>query len=572
MVDPAIEKLVRETKSLKQKIDLLEAENKALKKSLFELSYIYSSQLGQEKAHCCQDIQKCHRYSNNHTHHQQQQPQQYGHNNHHTSATATATTDEGDSSGNNSITGKGTSANPSSGQSTVGFQNDMAQLLDQLLSNMTITQQNQNKVDAGTTNPISSSDPTLRNVETQFKNAADLIKAEEDNVRRLNMGNIVSRQDGSSKSDGRQFYLKNDLKGHQGAVYAVQYSPNGKFLATGSFDKTVRIWDGTTNQNELYVLKGHGLNISDLAWGYDSTVLLSAAYDKTCRLWEVESGKLLDNFDHDGFVQCVRFHPQNNNIFFSGTTRNLLSMIDIRRDNSGAPATAIKNDTMVNSIYVYHDGLTVISGDSSGYLKTWDIRMGRVLQSILNEPTKKPISHIAVSKQRGTLDGIDSVENEEPESRWLAVNSYDNVIRVYDRGFEPPTTIPRLIHSLKGYRNKHWPIKSAFFHGQEYIAGAATRRPGKVRGADGDEEPQSILSDKDMPLESSLLLASGSMDPYVYLFDVSAGDGQYELLQKLPGHTDRVYDVDFHPIDHVLASGSADFTVKVWGRASKRKK
>lgn len=62
---------------------------------------------------------------------------------------------------------------------------------------------------------------------------------------------LVSRQDGSSKSDGRQFFLKNDLKGHQGAVYAVQYSPNGKYLATGSFDKTVRIWDGTTNQNEV---------------------------------------------------------------------------------------------------------------------------------------------------------------------------------------------------------------------------------------------------------------------------------------------------------------------------------
>jgi WD40 repeat protein len=103
------------------------------------------------------------------------------------------------------------------------------------------------------------------------------------------------------------------------------------------------------------------------------------------------------------------------------------------------------------------------------------------------------------------------------------------------------------------------------------IAGAAARRPGKVRGGDGEETSQSVLG-KDIPLESSLILASGSMDPYVYLFDVGGGDGQYEVLQKLGGHTDRVYDVDFHPVDHVLASGSADFSVKVWGRASKRKK
>jgi hypothetical protein len=53
--------------------------------------------------------------------------------------------------------------------------------------------------------------------------------------------------------------------------------------------------------------------------------------------------------------------------------------------------------------------------------------MGRVQQSILNEPTKKPISHIAVSKQRGgSTDSVDLADTEEQESRWLAVNSYDN--------------------------------------------------------------------------------------------------------------------------------------------------
>ncbi|KAG0274843.1 hypothetical protein BGZ95_009410 [Linnemannia exigua] len=502
--DPAIEKLVREQKSLKAKIDVLEAENKALKKSLFELSYIYSAQLGSSSNH--QPINSSASRSLN-----------------------TSIGTNGDVSvSSTTVTSPHTVSNAYNAESS---HHDMVMAVGQLLSNMSAAQQSLG-AEAASTNPANGSDLTSRGTDAQLKNATDLIKVEEDGVRRLNMGNIVSRQDGSSKSDGRQFFLKNDLKGHQGAVYAVQYSPNGKYLATGSFDKTVRIWDGTTNQNELYVLKGHGLNISDLAWGHDSTLLLSGAYDKTCKLWDVESGKQLDSFEGEGFVQCVRFHPQDNHIFFSGTTRNMLTMIDTRKDSNPTSGSAItiKNDTMVNSIYVYHDGLAVISGDSSGYLKTWDIRMGKVLQSILNEPTKKPISHLAISKQRGSLDGVSLAETEEPESRWLAVNSYDND-----------------------------------------IAGAAARRTGKVRGGDGDEAP-STLSDKDIPLESSLILASGSMDPYVYLFDVGAGDGQYEVLQKLSGHTDRVYDVDFHPVDHVLASGSADFSVKVWGRASKRKK
>ncbi|KAF9561372.1 hypothetical protein EC968_005779 [Mortierella alpina] len=506
-VDPAIEKLVKETKSLKAKIDVLETENRALKKSLYELSYIYSAQVGGS---------------------------------HHNGGIDTSRSRQ--PNGASSIADEDSTSrlSASSSQNSNAHHSDMVQAVGQLLSSLSASKQNQGS-DSTASSSGNGSDAS-RAADVQIKSASDLIKVEDEGVRRLNMGTIVSRQDGSSKTDGRQFYLKNDLKGHQGAVYAVQYSPDGRYLATGSFDKTVRIWDGTTNQNELYVLKGHGLNISDLAWGHDSSLLLSAAYDKTCKLWDVESGKQLDSFEGDGFVQY-------NKIFFHGTTRNVLTMVDTRKENnSSGPAVTIKNDAMVNSIYVYHDGLTVISGDSSGYIKTWDVRTGRVLQSVLNEPTKKPISHIAVSKQRGSLDGVSLAETEEPESRWLAANSYDN-----------------------GYRNKHWPIKSTFFHGKDYIAGAAARRSGKVRGGDG-EEPPSTSSDKDVPLESSLILASGSMDPYVYLFDVGTGDGQYDLLQKLSGHTDRVYDVDFHPIDHVLASGSADFSVKVWGRASKRKK
>ncbi|KAG0239646.1 hypothetical protein BGX31_002575 [Mortierella sp. GBA43] len=498
-VDPAVDKLVRETKALKAKIDLLEAENRALKKSLYDLSYIYSAHLGTHTKHS--------RHGLSHK-------------------------DDG-TTGDDGINAMGSSSNDGADRQN-SVHSDMTWAMGQLLTSLSAAQQSQGG-DPASSNTANNSDTTSRGVDSQLKNA-DMIKVEDEGVRRLNMGSIVSRQDGSSKSDGRQFYLKNDLKGHQGAVYSVQYSPNGKFLATGSFDKTVRIWDGTTNQNEV------GDLASDIGvMNVNNTLERSTL---TC-------------FD------------QYNNIFFNGTTRNFLNMMDTRKDGSGSgPPITIKNDAMINSIYVYHDGLTVISGDSSGYLKTWDIRMGKVLQSILNEPTKKPISHISVSKQRCAADSVDLADAEEQESRWLAVNSYDNVIRVYDRGFEPPTTIPRLIHSLKGYRNKHWPIKSAFFHGKDC---KTVRRSGKVRGADGDE-PQSILSDKDIPLESSLILASGSMDPYIYLFDVGAGDGQYELLQKLSGHTDRVYDVDFHPIDHVLVSGSADVSVKVWGRASKRKK
>lgn len=63
---------------------------------------------------------------------------------------------------------------------------------------------------------------------------------------------------------------------------------------------------------------------------------------------------------------------------------------------------------------------------------------------------------------------------------------------------------------------------------------------------------------------SSLLLATGSADNAVYLFDVGTKEGKSELVQKLEGHTHMTYGVSFHPHEHLLASCSADAKIKLW--------
>ncbi|RUS18782.1 WD40-repeat-containing domain protein, partial [Endogone sp. FLAS-F59071] len=105
--------------------------------------------------------------------------------------------------------------------------------------------------------------------------------------------------------DGKPFHMKYELKGHTGAVYTVQFSPHGLLLGSGSFDKTIRLWDTATTQKEVGVLKSHTLNISDLSWTVDSATLLSGAYDQTCKTWDVQTLKLTASFETEGFVQCV---------------------------------------------------------------------------------------------------------------------------------------------------------------------------------------------------------------------------------------------------------------------------
>jgi WD40 repeat protein len=153
-----------------------------------------------------------------------------------------------------------------------------------------------------------------------------------------------------------------------------------------------------------------------------------------------------------------------------------------------------------------------------------------------------------------------------------------------------------LVCVMKGHKNKNWPIRSAFFQGanfsryhkKEVAAGGVGHRRGADSGERApfdDDEEQAVAAESDTRLKGahdSLLLATGSADNLVYLFDVGEtmaralrpnteatkrrGDvvGTAPLLQQLHGHTDRVYAVHFHPTEPVLATGSADFTIKMW--------
>ena len=119
-------------------------------------------------------------------------------------------------------------------------------------------------------------------------------------------------------------------------------------------------------------------------------------------------------------IHLVRFATlispsKDNNIILVGTTQKQILVLD-RRQSS--PALVMDNDAMINSVYACKDGLHVISGDSSGNIKMWDLKRGscRLSQPVDNDQKKPPISHLHIS------DGNQSEEG----GQYLAVNCYDN--------------------------------------------------------------------------------------------------------------------------------------------------
>lgn len=158
--------------------------------------------------------------------------------------------------------------------------------------------------------------------------------------------------------------------GHFGDIIDLMFSPSGQFVASGSEDNTVKVWDATTGMIIRSFINHKGY-ITALDMNAAGDMLVSAAKDNTIRLWDLKIGKEIRQLPaHSFYASTVAFSPTNN-IIASASIDNTVKLWDIRIGKE--IPIPIKHDKPVNTLTFSPDGLSLLTGSDDKTIKILNI-------------------------------------------------------------------------------------------------------------------------------------------------------------------------------------------------------
>ena len=220
--------------------------------------------------------------------------------------------------------------------------------------------------------------------------------------------------------------LLRTLEGHQAAVYSVAFDPVSHTLASGSEDKTVKLWN-TTSGKLLRTLEGHQGTVWSVAFDPASHTLASGSEDKTVKLWNTTSGKLLRTLEgHQGTVWSVAFDPASHTLASGGGSNKTVKLWNT---TSGKLLRTLEGHQ--NAVYsVAFDPVshTLASGGIRNEpVKLWNTTSGKLLRTL--------------EGHQGTVWSVAF----DPASHTLASGSEDETVKLWN------TTSGKLLRTLEGH-------------------------------------------------------------------------------------------------------------------------
>ncbi|KAG5138764.1 hypothetical protein JHK82_023495 [Glycine max] len=303
------------------------------------------------------------------------------------------------------------------------------------------------------------------------------------------------RQSGKSQKELSALHLCQEFQAHEGCVWTIKFSLDGRYLASAGEDKVIHVWEVqecevmslkpdlkkkgkkggasaipeyvhvpetvfTLSEKPYCSFTGHLDEVLDLSWSR-SQLLLSSSMDKTVRLWDLETKSCLKFFAHNDYVTCVQFNPMDEDYFLTGSLDAKVRMWNI-------PARLVVDwidiHEMVTAVSYTPDGQGVLVGTQKGNCRTYSlegtvntlVRYYKLTQSGTVELRNKKKSQLK------KVTGFQFAPNNPSE---VLVTSADSRIRIVDGS--------QVVQKFKGFRNASSQMAASFTTSGRYIISAS---------------------------------------------------------------------------------------------------
>jgi len=241
-----------------------------------------------------------------------------------------------------------------------------------------------------------------------------------------------------------------ELKGHHDGLYCVAISPDGKMLASGSYDQKIKLWD-IAKKTELRQLDGHNGPVHDLAFYPTGKILASASGDRTVKLWDVAGGKRLDTLGQPEKDQyAVAFSPDGKHVVAGGVDNRIRVWAVTRMGKEGTNPllySRFAHEGAILRLVFSPDGKRLYSSSEDRTVKAWNTKEFTQLWTLKGQSdwvtglaASADGSALLIGRLNGSFDSppLTSAATEAAETKPVLL---EPIPQVSPEQFKPPVSL-----------------------------------------------------------------------------------------------------------------------------------